>query len=133
MFDLEVDGLHLTSVEVEVDVATDSATTPIVLDIPDGATVHAYSFVVSDEIAGVDSTTGTLSLTGGNTQDLGTIDAMAAGTTLKAIAPNGVNLAVSGGAANAALVLSGGADNTPTGGKVKLRAWYWTVDALSVS
>jgi hypothetical protein len=132
-FEFEMDGLHLKSIEVSADVDTGDATTALTLGIPDGATIHGFSFVVVSDIADVNSTTGTLSFTGGNTQDMGTISAFTSGTALKKVDPDGVDLTVSGSAANAQLVLSGGADNTPSGGSVKLRVWYWEADTLSVS
>lgn len=96
-------------------VATGGATTAITVDVPAGARVVGAALKVTTTIAGIDSTTGTLALTGGSTATLGTISAFTAGTKLT-VAPSEATTA----ATQASFVLSGGADNTPSAGAVQL-------------
>jgi len=96
-------------------VATGGATTAITVDVPAGALVTGAALKVTTTIAGIDSTTGTLALTGGSTATLGTISAFTAGTKGTFAAA-----AATTAATQASFVLSGGADNTPSAGAVQL-------------
>lgn len=114
----------------EVDVATDGATTAITLNVPPNAQIVGYALKVVEEIAGIDATTGTLSLTGGNTQDLGTISAFAADTSAQGTKQSDANF-VTSDTTNAQIVLSGGTDQTPSGGKVRVVVIYDQIEALA--
>jgi len=96
-------------------VATDGATTVLTLSIPAAAHVIGVAAKVTTSIAGVNSTTGTFALTGGSTASLGTISAFTAGTKMT-VAESELTTATT----NATFVLSGGADNTPSAGAVRL-------------
>ena len=94
---------------------TGDASTAITVDLPAGALVTGAALKVTTTIAGIDSTTGTLALTGGSTATLGTISAFSAGTKGTFAAA-----AATTAATQASFVLSGGADNTPSAGAVQL-------------
>lgn len=110
-------------------VATGGAATTLTLAIPAAARLESYALKVTTTIAGIDSTTGTLALTGGNTETIGTISAFSAGTKLTKAAPGGVDLTTTA-ATNASFTLSGGADNTPSAGAVRLVVWAWVTEEL---
>lgn len=118
-----VDGLpaiggHSTTVQYDsgvVSLATGGAATTLTMDIPAGALVKGAALKVTTTVANVDSTTGTLTLSGGSTATLGTISAFTSGTkgTFAAAAPTTATT-------QAVFTLSGGADNTPSAGAVRL-------------
>lgn len=112
-----------------VSVNTGGAATTITLAIPDKCSIAAFAGQVTTEIAGIDSTTGTFALTGGNTETIGTISAFTAGTALTGIGLGGADLTTSA-TTNASFTLSGGADNTPSAGAVRLKVWYFQMEAL---
>jgi len=122
-------GGNLSNLTVEVaDLAvnTGGAATTITLNVPDGALIFGVSFKIATEITGIDSTTGTLAFTGGSTTTAGTVSAFTAGETIT----NMNAIGVSGAVANAAFTLSGGADNTPSGGTISVVVHYWTIGDL---
>lgn len=111
-------GGHSTRVQYDsglVPLDTGDDSTAITMSIPAGALVIGAALKVTTGIAGVDSTTGTLALTGGSTATLGTISAFTAGTlgTFAASAPTT-------GTTQASFTLSGGGDNIPSAGAVRL-------------
>lgn len=111
-------GAHSTRVQYDsglVSLDTGDASTAITMNIPAGALVIGAALKVTTEIAGIDSTTGTLALTGGSTATLGTISAFTAGTlgTFAAAAPTTATT-------QASFVLSGGGDDIPSAGAVRL-------------
>lgn len=110
-----------------VAVATGGAATSLTLNVPAGAKIVAVLLRVTTTIAGIDSTTGTVALTGGSTTSVGTISAFSAGTSGKFFLATADGL-VTGSAANATFTLSGGADNTPSAGAIRLVAFYEKID-----
>jgi hypothetical protein len=112
-----------------VALATDGAATALTLNIPTGARIEALALRVTTAVADIDSTTGTLALTGGNTETVGAVAAFTAGTSLTLVAPSNVQLNASA-TVNASFTLSGGADNTPSAGAVDLLVYYTTIAAL---
>lgn len=118
--------LRHKTVEVSADVATDGAATTLEPEVPDGAKVLSVHFEVVTEIADIDSTTGTLSFADGSTTDVGTISAFAAGTKLTKITDE----AISGDVGNLTFTLSGGSDNTPSGGSIRAVLHYVEATAL---
>lgn len=108
-------------------VATGGAVTTITLNIPVGAVVLGGGLKLATAITGADSTTVTMALSGGSTTTITTLSALTIGTkSVKLIAPAVVTTSV----ADVTVTLSGGADNTPTGGSVQIVVWYDTIDAL---
>ena len=119
--------IKLKCVNQTANVATGGDTTTITVNIPVGAVVRGGSVKIATEIAGANSTTVTMALSGGSTTTITTLSALTAGTkSSKLIAP----AVVSSSVADVTVVLSGGGDNTPTGGSVQIVVWYETIDAL---
>lgn len=121
---------HRTSVST-TSLNTGGTTTDIDLNIPVGANIRAVSSKIVDAIAGVSATgvTVNLAFTGGNTADIGNFVAagdgnVVANSKLKKILPGGVSGAVSGTPADMRVTISGGADNTPTAGSIKIVVHY---------
>lgn len=120
-----------------VSLSTSGATTAIAAAIPDGAVIDAVSAKIVSAIAGVSAANVTVNLafTGGSTLSVGDFVAVgdgnvAADTDLINTFGYAVNNKVSGAVANMALVISGGADNTPSGGSIELLVHYKYTDAL---
>lgn len=118
--------------EVLVTLSTTGATTAINFGtngLPAGALAVATSIRVVDAITGINSTDGTLNLnptTGPS--PAGTINAFTAGSTEGGIAPTGI--AIDGADADdGTFVLSGGADNTPSAGSIRVTVYFWRVAA----
>ncbi len=116
--------------EVLVTLSTTGATTAINLGaggLPAGASAIATSIRVVTNITGINSTDGTLNLnptTGPS--PAGNITAFTAGTTESGVSPTGIT--IDGADANTAeFVLSGGADNTPSGGSIRVTVYFWRV------
>lgn len=111
-----------------VDLETGGAATAIAAAIPVGAVILGVALEVVDAITGIDSTAGTLAFTGGNTDTVGAIAAFTAGTTVqRAVSGSEVASSVAG----LAFTLSGGSDNTPTAGSIRVVVHYATVNALA--
>lgn len=107
-------------------VSTSGAATTLSAVIPAGSTILGYSIKVTTTIAGINSSTGTLTVTGGGSGTLGTIAAFTAGTT----GTGGAAIAVGATAANLVFTLSGGADNTPSAGAIQVLVWYVHIEGL---
>lgn len=130
--------LHIDSYYSDVvALSTSGATTAIAAAIPDGACIESVSAKIVGAIAGVSAANVTVNLafTGGSTLSVGDFVAVgdgnvAAGTTLTNTFGYAVNNKVSGAVANMALVISGGADNTPSGGSIAVLVHYKYTDAL---
>jgi hypothetical protein len=119
--------IKLKCVNQTVNVSTGGAATTVTLNIPVGAVVRGGGLKLATAITGADSTTVTLALSGGSTTTITTLSALTIGTkSVKLIAPAVITTSVG----DATVTLSGGADNTPTGGSVQVVVWYETIDAL---
>jgi hypothetical protein len=97
--------------------------------LPAGALAVSTSIRVVSTITGINSTTGTLNLnptTGPS--PAGIISAFTAGSTEAGIAASGIS--IDGADADTGeFVLSGGGDNTPTGGSIRVTVYFWRVSA----
>lgn len=91
--------------------------------LPAFALVVAGSIRVVTTIAGIDSTTGTLDLnpTAGP-NPAGTISAFTAGTAESGVLPSGIAIV---DANTAEFVLSGGGDNIPSAGSIRVTLYFW--------
>ena len=107
-------------------VATGGAATTLSAVIPAGVLIVGWTILVSTTIAGIDSTTGTLTVSGGASATLGTISAFSAGTAAK-----GATATATTAATNVVFTLSGGADNTPSGGAIRVVVWYTSCAVLA--
>lgn len=117
----------LKCINQTVNVATGGAVTTVTCDIPVGAVVRGGSLKLATAITGADSTTVTMALSGGSTTSITTLGALTVGTkSSKLIAPAVITSSVG----DLTITLSGGADNTPTGGSVQVVVWYETIEAL---
>jgi hypothetical protein len=123
-------GLALQCVDSGViTLDTGDAATDLTVDIPDGWVVAGVSLKVTTAITGVDSTTATIALTGGSTSTVTTFTTLTA-DYVKATMINPILVAFGGSNAGAALTLSGGADNTPTAGAVRVVLYCWAPQEL---
>lgn len=107
-------------------VSTSGAATTLSAVVPAGATIVGFSLKVTTTIAGINSTTGTLTVSGGGSGTLGTIAAFTAGTT----GTGGAAITVGATAGNVVFTLSGGADNTPSAGAIQVLVWYLHIEGL---
>lgn len=121
-----------------VSLTTSGATTVITLDIPVGAVILGVAANVTTAVAGVSASgvTATLAFTGGSTLAIGTFVSAGDGNVAKntkitlAYNPASSSTVVSSSVANAALVFSGGADNTPSAGAIRVVVQYLTMTPL---
>lgn len=112
-------------------------TTTLTLDIPSGARIIAWAANVTTAIADVSlaGVTVAIALTGGSSLALGNLVTggdgnLAANTKNQGmIDPNQAGL-VTTGTTQAEVTISGGVDNTPSAGAIRLVVWYETVAAL---
>lgn len=119
-------------VTADVTLSTSGSSTSVPLSIPAGSIIDAVAFKVLTPVAGISSdSTVTFSLTGGSTDSLGqwvATDLDEAGGAGNLFAP--AITRVTGSAANGAFVVAGGADNTPSAGKIRLVIFYRSIAAL---
>lgn len=113
-------------------VATGGAATTITLSIPSGEAVVAYAFAVTTTIADIDSTTGTLEFTGGSTANIGTVSTFTSGTVKDSILSGSNYPVVLTDVTNATFTLSGGADNTPSAGAIRLVVFTEAITSITV-
>ena len=120
-----------------VDLDTGDGTTTLTLSIPAGARIVAACANVTTAIAGVSASgvTIAIALITGSTLTLGTLVSagdgnLAANTKFTTfIDPNTAGL-ITSATTNAEVTISGGGDNAPTSGAVRLLVWYESVAAL---
>ena len=119
--------IRFHAVNQTVAINTGGDTTAITLNIPSGSAVVGGAIKNATAITGADSTSLALSLTGGSSASIVALTALTlAAKNRQMITP----APVAGGVANGLLTLSGGGDNTPTGGSVQVMIWYLTMDEL---
>lgn len=104
---------------------TGDASTVVTLSIPAGALVIGAALKVTTEITGANSTTGTLALTGGSSTTLLTISAFTANTLGK-----GAVAAPTSATTEASFVLSGGGDDIPTAGAIRVVVYAYVMNNL---
>lgn len=113
-----------------VALATDGAATAITGVIPQGARLIAVAAILTADVEGVNSDTGTLALNGAMTDNLATVDALTAGGKLQGTVPG--DIIAESGVMGFTFTLSGGADNIPTAGSIRIVAHYETISPLTV-
>lgn len=116
-----------------VDLATDAAATTLASGvIPAGARVLGATFAVGTAIAGIDSTTGTLTVDDEDATEVtfSTISAFTAGTSQSNLTNEQSGDIILDKVADIVFTLSGGADNTPSAGTVRAIVWYESIDGL---
>lgn len=121
-------GAHMTLVQYDSGITavnTGGAATTLTLNIPAAAHIVGVAAKVTTAIAGINSTTGTFALTGGSTASLGTISAFSADTKLTT-----ADSELTTDTTNATFTLSGGGDNTPSAGAVRLTVTVLVQSAL---
>ena len=104
--------------KVTVDLDTSDAETALSFEIPASSRILAWGVAFDVAAAGIDSTTGTLALTGGSTATLGTVSTFTAGQVGGGMTDLSSASMLTTGATNGTFTLSGGADNTPSAGTV---------------
>ena len=114
-------------VKATTDLDTGDAETAITLAIPASARILGYGVAFDVAAAGIDSTTGTLTLTGGSTATLGTVSAFTAGRVGGGMTDLSAASMLTTATTQATFTLSGGSDNTPTAGTVVIVVAYDTV------
>lgn len=125
-----VGGLALRIVDSGIiTLDTGDASTDLDVDIPDGWAVIGVNVHVTTAIAGVDATTATIALTGGSTSSVTTFGTFTLGYKKQTmISP--IIVAFGGDNAGAALTLSGGSDQTPSAGAVRVLFYCWAPQEL---
>jgi hypothetical protein len=113
--------------KVTVDLDTGDAETALALAIPFPARILAWGVAFDTAAAGIDSTTGTLALTGGSTATLGTVSAFTAGLMGGGMTDLSAASMLTTAETNGTFTLSGGADNIPSAGTVVVSVVYDTV------
>lgn len=113
-----------------VDLATDGAATTLTLDVPSGAQLIGVAFAITTDVEGVDSTTGTLALSGGSSVTVGTVSAFTDSERITKLLMADAN-ALTTDTTNIAFTLSGGSDNTPSAGAARAVAVYATLSGLT--
>lgn len=106
-----------------VDVATDGAATTVVSGLEAGVQIVGVALAITTEIADIDSTTGTLALSGGSSVSVGTVSSFGTDQRITKLLMSDANALLT---AESSLVftLSGGSDNTPSAGAVRAFVYY---------
>lgn len=127
VFDPQAGGdLRRHCIKQTASVATGGAATTVTVNIPAGSAVVGGALKVETDIAGIDSTTGTLALSGGASDTILTISAFTTGTKAKQL----ITPADCTATTQLTFTLSGGSDNTPSGGSITVIVYYDTIDAM---